>query len=429
MRSTHRLHPPTASAGIVLSAMGIGFLVGVLCPAAFPAAGESAVLLVPASKAGMEVAVPLPEGMKLESATGWQLVEIDKPAVVIVAQPAPATAADGLPSAADGLLLVSIPPRPDAAGPRRFRLSPREPAPTCLRFKQLDQKSLGLFDGDKPVFAYNHGLITNENVPASDSRRNRGTYLHPLWGLNGEVLTDDFPRDHYHHHGVFWSWPHVGIEGKEYNLWMYDNIQDNFIEWLCRRVGPVAAVLGVENGWFVGDKKVMVERVWFRTYRQTGSSRTLDIEFTYIPTDRPVTLWGAGGKSYGGLTVRFAPTSRKDTVITVPGGRTKEDLPDTRLAWADFTTRYPGVPTPSGAAVFIHPNHPDYPPSWLTRHYGPLCVGWPGVKPMTFEPGKPIRLDYRIWIHKAAVETSGLQQAYDAYAAAAKVRWERVAAK
>jgi hypothetical protein len=163
----------------------------------------------------------------------------------------------------------------------------------------------------------------------------------------------------------------------------------------------------------------MIERVWIRGYKPTGGSRSLDMEFTWIPVDKPITLWGAGGKSYGGLTVRFAPPSRKDpaTVITVPTGRTTGDLPDTPLAWADFTSRFGDHATPSGPAVFLHPNHPDYPPTWLTRHYGPLCVGWPGVQPKAFPPGEPIRLNYRIWIHKTAVETAEIQQAYDAYGA------------
>ena len=61
------------------------------------------------------------------------------------------------------------------------------------------------------MLVYNHGVITDEKVPAKDARRSRACYIHPLWGLNGEVLTDDFPKDHYHHHGVFWAWPHVEI--------------------------------------------------------------------------------------------------------------------------------------------------------------------------------------------------------------------------
>jgi hypothetical protein len=286
-------------------------------------------------------------------------------------------------------------------------------------FSELDDKSLKLSDAQRPVLVYNYGVITCDRVPASDPRRSRACYVHPLWGLGGEVLTDDFPKDHYHHHGVFWTWPHIDIEGKEYDLWADKDIHDKFVGWICRQAGPVAAVLGVENGWFVGDKKVMIERVWLRTYAVAGDARALDLEFAWIPVGSPITLRGAPGKSYGGLTVRFAPPSEKETVIAVPSGLTTADLPDTPLPWADMTSHFGGSPDPSGAAVFVPADHPNYPPTWLTRHYGALCVGWPGVTAQTFEPGKPIRLSYRVYIHKGAGDLQQLQQAYAGYLAAA----------
>jgi hypothetical protein len=286
-----------------------------------------------------------------------------------------------------------------------------------FRVKEIDDKSLQLFDGDQPVLVYNHGLITDEKVPQSDPRRSRACYIHPLWGLNGEILTDDFPKDHYHHHGIFWTWPHVGIDGKEYDLWAGDDIHDKFVRWLGRDTGPAAAELAVENGWFVGEKKVMIERVWLRVFRPAGGARAIDLDFAWIPVDRPITLRGAEGKSYGGLTVRFAVRSEKDAAITVPSGRTTADLPDTKLEWADLSARFGDAKEPSGAAIFVPPAHPDFPPTWLTRHYGALCVGWPGVDGKTFAPGKPIRLSYRVWIHQRAVGVEELKQAYAAYVA------------
>ena len=383
-------------------------------------------LVVPSSKVTLHVATLMPDGVRLKPATAWQLVEIGEKDVIVPAQLVTAAAADGSAGRQGGRLIASIPPRHDAQGPRRFRLEPAKAAAGTaqpgLHFKDVNANSLGLWDGEERVLVYNHGVITNENVPQSDHRRRRGCYVHPVWGLNGEVLTDDFPQDHYHHHGIFWTWPHVGIDGQEYDLWAGSRIDDRFVRWICQEAGPVAAVLAVENGWFVDDKKVMVERVWLRAYKAAGGERSLDIEFTWIPVDRPITLWGAEGKSYGGLTMRFAP--RQDTIITAPGDRTTEDLTVTSLPWADLTGQFPDVPTPSGAAVFIHPAHPDYPPTWLTRHYGVLCVGWPGVEPKSFEPGEPIRASYRIWIHKTAVDLEQLKQAYAAYTSATEVKWE-----
>jgi hypothetical protein len=294
------------------------------------------------------------------------------------------------------------------------------PEKSDFRFRDLDDKSLGLWEGDKPVLVYNHGVITDPKVPRNDARRSRACYVHPLYGLNGEVLTEDFPKDHYHHHGIFWAWPHVGIDGKEYDLWVYGNIQQRHVRWLGREAGRDAAALGVENGWFVGPKKVMIEQVWLRVLRAADGQRAIDIDFRFTPVDKPITLQGAEGKSYGGLNLRYGP--RTDTVITVPAGRTKEDLSDTPLAWADLSANFSGATTQSGAAVFVDPTHPDFPPTWLTRHYGILCVGWPGVKARTFPPGVPIRLSYRIWIHKSEVTSAQLQAAFDAYAASKKAK-------
>ena len=412
-----------------LSRLSLSLLLLLLSACAAAAAdGASPMLQVSASGQTLEVAVALPEGVKADRGKAWQLVELGQPAPAVPAQLVPAIAKDG--SAAGDMLrvLACVPPRKGATGQRSFRLVAGKQAPAAakagFRFKDLDANRVGLWDGEQPMLVYNHGAITDPKIPEKDSRRTRACFVHPVYGLDGEVLTEIFPKDHYHHHGIFWSWPHVGIDGKEYDLWMYGNIQQRFVRWIAREAGPVAAVLAVENGWFVGDKKVMIERVWLRAYKVSGDTRALDLEFTWIPVDRPITLRGAEGKSYGGLTVRFAPGPRKDTVITVPSGRTTGDLPDTKLHWADFTSKFGQSAAPSGAAIFIHPSHPDYPPTWLTRYYGPMCVGFPGVKAQTFEPGKPIRLSYRIWIHKSAVELDQLKEAYQGYAEAAKVKWE-----
>ncbi len=389
--------------------------------------GPSLTLVAPSNKSDLSVAAPLPGGTAIALDKAWQLVEIDHPEPAIPAQISTMISGDSAASSASAQLLAIIPPQAAASESRRFRLETAETAKQnaeLFAWRDIDNTSLGLWEREQPVLVYNHGEVVNENIPASDHRRARGCYIHPVWGLNGEILTDDFPRDHYHHHGIFWAWPHVGIDGQEHDLWMYDTIKQRFVRWLHRDTGPVASSLGVENGWFVDDRQVMIERVSLRIFKASDDARVIDISLTWIPMAQAITLQGAEDKSYGGLTIRFAPGSRQETVITVPDGRTEQDLPDTPLAWADLTTRFGGAESASGAALLVHPGHPDFPPTWLTRHYGPLCVGWPGIEPRTFPPGQPIRLDYRIWIHKSAVDVSRLSEAYEGYSAAAKVVWE-----
>jgi hypothetical protein len=146
-----------------------------------------------------------------------------------------------------------------------------------------------------------------------------------------------------------------------------------FGRWLTKEAGASAARLAVENAWAVGDKQVVREQVQIDVHPAANDSRAIDLTLTWTPVDQPLTLWGAPGKSYGGFNFRFGP--RTKTVIVVPenaslpdgivapAGRASGDLVVTRLPWADFVGDFQGGAGRSGAAVFIHPQHRDYPPT------------------------------------------------------------------
>jgi hypothetical protein len=99
----------------------------------------------------------------------------------------------------------------------------------------------------------------------------------------------------------------------------------------------------------------------------------------------------------------------------VPSGRASDDLLITKLPWADLSARFNDSPAPSGAAIFVHPGHPDFPPEWMTRDYGLLAVGWPGVSPKTLSADQSVTCRYRIWIHRGVPEATAIQKAYDDY--------------
>ena len=277
----------------------------------------------------------------------------------------------------------------------------------AFTFTNVTANSLAIFEGSNPVLVYNHGVIHRPGVPAD---RARSSYIHPLYGINGEILTDDFPKDHYHHRGLFWAWPHVRIGEAHYDLWMLKGIQQRFDRWISKKASETEALLKLENGWFVGEHTVMREQVAIHVSPTRNGERLLDIELAWTPTDQPITLEGAEGKSYGGLTIRFAP--RTDTVITTPRGQGAADLTMTRLPWADFSAKFDGRDSASGAAIFVAPDHPDFPPEWLTRHYGALCLGWPGVRGKTIQPGQTVQCRYRVWLHRGSPSVEQTSEEY-----------------
>jgi hypothetical protein len=379
------------------------------------ASAAGPVLTIQPADTVLHLTIPAPKN--LDSNQTWQLVDRAQPARPIAVTLAPAVNAQGLP-AKSRQLIASIPP---GTSPRQFVLqaAPRaNPQATGFRFAAVTDKSLGLWESQRPVLVYNHGVLSQEGVPED---RNRSTYVHPIYGLEGEVLTDDFPKDHYHHRGLFWAWPHIFVEGKEYDVWAIKGMHQKFVRWLERSAGPAGAVLGVENGWFIGDEKVLQERVWLRVYPAADGAQAMDVDLTLIAVTKPITLQGAPKKSYGGMSLRFAP--RTNEVITTPLGSDNKDLAVTRLPWADYSGQFAGASHPSGAAIFISPDHPDYPPTWLTRHYGVLCVGWPGVETETLAPGKPVHCRYRVWIHRGPADQARVERAYESYTAGQKIRW------
>lgn len=283
-----------------------------------------------------------------------------------------------------------------------------QPAATAtrkgFRFAEIDTESLGLWDNDRAVLVYNHGIKRRRDVPQD---RWRSTYVHPLYGLDGEVLTDDFPRDHYHHRGLFWAWPHVVVDGVDYDLWMLRGVQQRFERWQEQTANEDKAVLAVENGWYVGEKRIVKEEVRFSISAASHDERTIDVRLTLTALDLPVTLVGAEGKGYGGLSLRFAP--RKETAIATEYGPQKDDANLTRLAWADLSAVFKGTKQPSGVAIVVGSGHGKQPPRWITRGYGFLGVGWPEAPNATLTRGAPIAMAYRLVVHRGAVDAERLK--------------------
>jgi len=285
-------------------------------------------------------------------------------------------------------------------------------APAELAYEETD-RSLRLSESGSPVFVYNQGMMLPDGVPED---RRRACYIHPVYDLDGRVISDDFPKDHYHHRGIAWMWPGVWIGDRKVDEWHIKGVHQRFVGWLGRETGPVCAVLGIEAGWFLDDGTKKAEEIsWYRVFRSSDTGRAIDVHYTLRAVDEPIRLQGTlvEEKGYGGFCMRFAP--RTDTRIPSPAGIEAKDSDRVPYPWVDLSAKFGGGDAFSGAAIFIHPDNPGYPNGWTIRHYGFLGVAWPGLETYTIEPGQSLTLQYRVWIHRGDAEEGDVEEAWRHY--------------
>ena len=126
----------------------------------------------------------------------------------------------------------------------------------------------------------------------------------------------------------------------------------------------------------------------------------------------PLELQGAqdGGKGYGGLSFRGAPMFT-GTAVTSDKGSLEKDINNEEFLWTDISTEQLGL------AIFVAPDHPDFPTVWITRnsYAGFLNPSWPGLKAVVLKPEKPVFLRYRIYIHSGDATSGKVSAAYQKY--------------
>jgi len=269
--------------------------------------------------------------------------------------------------------------------------------------------TLTIRNGKADVLVYRYGDQLKAGV---NPIYTQSCYIHPLFSLDGKVLTDDSPADHLHHHGVFWTWPNVKVRGVSTGTWepKLPRLRQFFVRWLKREPEKDAFLLSVENAWKLEGKEIVArEIVTLRVHPADKLGRSIDVELIIEAIGGPLELQGTldQNKGYGGLSFRGAPMFTGATLTTDEGPR-KEDVVYTAFRWTDISTSEAGV------SIFISPGHPGFPARWLIRNSfaGLIFVSWPGLTPVVLNPGEPITLRYRLYVHRGDASAGEVAAAY-----------------
>ncbi len=314
---------------------------------------------------------------------------------------------------------------PGAKGTRRFRLSVADQPPSgALAIRTIQGGDYyDVSERKRPVLRYNFGNVpVPEGTPAHFAKGEsyeRGDYISPLYGLSGEVLTDDYPHDHAHHRGVWWSWPVTRWRDEVFDIWAVVGVHARPEVMRRAESGPVLAVLEPTNLWKWRDQDAIVrEEVTIRAFRQGKLGRAIDVEVRLTALVDGVAIGGRPKAGYGGFCLRAAECQERK--ITLHAG------PDTeapRCMWMDYSGIFEGGNGPSGVTIMEHTSNPDY-PNPQQEYPGVNCImpAFPAAREVPLLKGKTLVLKHRLWVHPGQADEKQLSDVWSAYAHPPKVR-------
>lgn len=394
----------------------------------------------PADRA-VPVVVPVPESLSGEPVLAGQVQVDGRPRGAVVLQTEPADPTAGTPARA----WFTWTANPEHLGkPLSIELKPGSAAPAPICRVRRDDPNVHVTDADgKLILAYRHGPADPAMPKAMTS------YIHPLVGLDGEILTDCSPKDHLHHRGLFWSWVRIMRDGKLLGeTWIPRDITLQPAD-LRLAEGPVMGRFAARHLWLHDpgapgkpsgnlsqiasdpSARLFQEDVICRVFAASRAGRAIDVDLTLTALQDGLEIGGQTqlNKGYGGLTVRFSTDQKgkaKEPKVVADGKPvTEATVNHLKALWVDWTGVFEGpdgkpLSHRSGGALFVHPSHPPLPksaPEWITRFYGPINVAYPGLEMLAVPRDKPVRLKYRIWLHREDAAESGVDGEYRAYAA------------
>lgn len=239
-----------------------------------------------------------------------------------------------------------------------------------------------LTEGGVPRFFYQSA------TKSQDGNYPRANYIHPLYDVKGALISEDFPEDHPHHHGIFWAWHQLYVDGKRMaDPWISEGISWQVTDVMPTVIDDEHAQLKAKVAWMVDGAAVVEETVLLRYERVDPELYRLTVEVQLKPLVPNVQIGGSeDAKGYGGFSPRIKLADgvgffdRNGAVIP-------KELPVAGGPWMNVTQ---GNPEDPGVVILGEPEKlPSY-QGWILRAKNSMQnMAFPGKNPITLPASAP----------------------------------------
>lgn len=276
--------------------------------------------------------------------------------------------------------------------------SPRKSEISSFTIIETEQ-GLEVQENNIPVLFFQRGFKESESGEYSINN-----YVHPLYDLVGDTLTEDFPDDHPYHRGLFWAWHQIYESERTIgDSWVLDNFVSNVAD-VNVRIHQNCAELSTNVFWYSptsssNNKPYLNEKVRYKVYPLKNDVRVIDIEAKFNPLLNGIRIGGANNKKgYGGLCLRLKLPD--DLSFTAHSGVV---VPDTYQlnagSWMNFSGTF-NKSNKSSVTLIGHSSNAGYPQRWILRQETSMQnIVFPGQVPVPIERDNPLVLKYRLLVH------------------------------
>ena len=264
----------------------------------------------------------------------------------------------------------------------------------------------------KHLFTYNYAVTYPPQ--GVDTAYKRSGFIHPLRTLEGEVLTNCSPSDHYHHFGLWYAWTKTTFEENEIDFWNLYKKQGTvrFRQFVEVQPDGFSAVLDhVVYPDSTKEKIAMTEQLKIRVGKPKQRGYYIDYHTTLrCATSAPVVL---ESYRYGGICIRVCESWNGQTAEMLTSEGLDRNNADGSLArWCYFQKK----PGKDDACILIVPypsnlNYPEPIRVWddkANNSRGDLMWNFSPTKRQSFtlHPDKELRLSYRIYVLDESINAS-----------------------
>ncbi len=258
----------------------------------------------------------------------------------------------------------------------------------------------------------------------------RGGYLHPLRTPTGNIVTDDYPSNHIHHHGIWTAWTNTVFQGRKPDFW---NMGAGKGKVDCKGIGfswsgPVHAGLEAENEYTdltASEPVVALTEIWTaKAYAVSAKFHLLELAFEHtMAGDDDLKL---PEYRYGGLGIRGAAAWNgvaNAEFLTSEGLTNRNEANGKPARWIAMSGE--AGDGKAGIAILGHPGnfrapqpiriHPDEP----FISFAPQMAG-----DMEIAHDKAYRSEYRFVTFDGAPDKELLERLWNDYATPPTVAWE-----